>query len=244
MGAVINHVGKLALLRKYIYLHNRGSMEEKIIKWIHSPVTVLLGCGIAGITVVLVDIPLISTYMFIILLCGGLAVTVVNAATVEIYPTNLRYHLRQIQGYWRPKLMNYFFAHRAMAMCVSLMMGRMGSVFGTNTVAYLLDDHCESVFLLSGSSLIVCAILCCFIPNIRKTSSPPKNVNLEPRMSITSRIGWTEAQKQNNELEMTANSLPGTCSKSTKSHINFFFCRLASLPIGELYISILSFNCN
>lgn len=51
----------------------------------------MIGCGIAGIAVVLVNIPLIATYMFIILLCGGLATTVVNATTVELYPTNLRY---------------------------------------------------------------------------------------------------------------------------------------------------------
>lgn len=95
-------------------------------------VFLFLGCGIAGIAAVYVNSPIIGTYMFIILLCCGLANTVVSAATVELYPTNLR----------------------AMAICISLMMGRMGSVVGTNVVAYLLDDHCESVFILSGSSLL------------------------------------------------------------------------------------------
>lgn len=110
-------------------------------------------CGVAGIAVVLVDIPLIATYMFIILLCGGLAATVVSAATVELYPTNLRYCV--FCTYTLATRINDFsLFRRAMAMCVSLMMGRTGSVFGTNAVAYLLDDHCEAVFLLSGTTLI------------------------------------------------------------------------------------------
>lgn len=54
--------------------------------------TILLGCGIAGISVVLVNIPLIATSMFVILLCSAVAVFVVNAAIVDLYPTNLRYH--------------------------------------------------------------------------------------------------------------------------------------------------------
>lgn len=126
-----------------------------------------MGCGVAGIAVIMTDIPLVATYMLIILLCSGLAVTVVNAAIIELYPTNMR----------------------AMAICVLLMMGRTGAIFGTNAVAYMLDDHCEYVFGLSGGTLIASAILCCFIPNIRKGGDSPKEVNLAPRMSVTSRVG-------------------------------------------------------
>lgn len=41
-----------------------------------------------------------------------------------------------------------------MAVCISLMMGRLGSVVGANIVGLLLDDHCELAFTLSGTSLI------------------------------------------------------------------------------------------
>lgn len=41
-----------------------------------------------------------------------------------------------------------------MAICISLMFGRLGSVVGSNVVALLLDDHCESVFYLSGTTVI------------------------------------------------------------------------------------------
>lgn len=43
---------------------------------------------------------------------------------------------------------------RAMAICIALMFGRWGSVAGSNFVALLLDDHCESAFYLFGGTLI------------------------------------------------------------------------------------------
>lgn len=65
-------------------------------------------------------------------MCSGLGINVVNAATVELYPTSLR----------------------AMAMCVSQMFGRLGSFAGSSVAALLLDDHCESAFYISGTSII------------------------------------------------------------------------------------------
>lgn len=44
--------------------------------------------------------------------------------------------------------------NRAMAVCISLMFGRLGSVVGSNTAALLLDNHCEVAFYLSGSTVI------------------------------------------------------------------------------------------
>lgn len=41
-----------------------------------------------------------------------------------------------------------------MAVCISLMFGRLGSVVGANTAAVLLDNHCETVFFLAGSTLV------------------------------------------------------------------------------------------
>lgn len=45
-----------------------------------------------------------------------------------------------------------------MAVCISLMFGRLGSVAGSNMVALLIDDQCNSVFLLSGGS-VICKLL-------------------------------------------------------------------------------------
>lgn len=92
----------------------------------------MVGCGIAGIATIYVTIPIVAIYLYVILLLCGLSVPVVNAATVDLYPTN----------------------SRAMAICISLMMGRMGSVVGANIVGLLLDNYCQWAFFLSGALLI------------------------------------------------------------------------------------------
>lgn len=52
------------------------------------------------------------------------------------------------------QLMNLKTFNRAMAVCISLMFGRLGCVVGANAVAHLIENHCELVFYLSGSSVI------------------------------------------------------------------------------------------
>lgn len=42
----------------------------------------------------------------------------------------------------------------AMAICIALCCGRLGSVIGSNMVAYLLEENCEFTFYLCGSTLI------------------------------------------------------------------------------------------
>lgn len=61
-----------------------------------------------------------------------------------------------------------------MAISLSLMCGRLGSIFGSNIVGVFLDNHCESTFLLSGGSLLLGCILVFFIPNI--SYSETKNI--------------------------------------------------------------------
>lgn len=39
-------------------------------------------------------------------------------------------------------------------MCVSLMCGRIGCIAGALASAYLLDNHCEWIFYISGSMLL------------------------------------------------------------------------------------------
>lgn len=41
-----------------------------------------------------------------------------------------------------------------MAVCISLMFARLGSVLGSSVGAILLEAHCEYTFYLSGSTLI------------------------------------------------------------------------------------------
>lgn len=95
-------------------------------------VGVLFICGVSGIAAVFVQVPMLAIYLYVVLLLCGLSVPVVNAATVDLYPTN----------------------SRAMAICISLMMGRLGSVVGANIVGLLLDNYCQLAFSMTGTILI------------------------------------------------------------------------------------------
>ena len=48
------------------------------------------GCGICGIFAVYSQIAGLTIYLYVILLLCGLAIPVVNAATVDLFPTSLR----------------------------------------------------------------------------------------------------------------------------------------------------------
>lgn len=138
-GVIINLVGKLSIL-----------------------VVVLVVCGTFGVATAFSDMPLVSTYFYLVLLLCALATPVVNAATVDVYPTNIR----------------------AMAVCILLMMGRLGSVVGTNIFGTLIDAYCPASFLLSGISLIACGFLAFLIPNIRQKS----NENVEKTSSVDTQL--------------------------------------------------------
>lgn len=115
-------------------------------------VFLLCGCGAFGAATVFIQMPMLSVYFYAVAVGVGLAVTVVNASTTDLYPTNLR----------------------AMAVSITLMCGRLGSVFGANMVAVLLDTYCSVTFLASGIALILCGVLSFFIPNIRKNYGAKK----------------------------------------------------------------------
>ncbi len=61
--------------------------------------TLLFSCGVCGFSLIFVDQPMVSNYLYIILLSVGLSLTVLNASTVELFPTKLRYfHLIRRRG--------------------------------------------------------------------------------------------------------------------------------------------------
>lgn len=67
IGLIINFTGKLPII-----------------------LVVLFGCGSCAISLVFVNNPLLATYLYVLLLACGLAINVVNASTIELYPTSLR----------------------------------------------------------------------------------------------------------------------------------------------------------
>ncbi|KAG5675350.1 hypothetical protein PVAND_005259 [Polypedilum vanderplanki] len=107
---------------------------------------ILFGCSFSGFATLFVKIPLLSVYIYVIFMLLFLSVNVVNAATVDLFPTNLR----------------------GMAINISMMFGRIGSVMGTNIIGFTLDNYCSVTFAVSASIMSACGVLAFFIPNIRK----------------------------------------------------------------------------
>lgn len=86
IGAIINMVGKLPIL-------GMKSILSCLLIFLNTfifTVFIFVGCGITGIVITFVSIQA-SVILYVILLCCGLSIAVVNAATVDLYPTNLRY---------------------------------------------------------------------------------------------------------------------------------------------------------
>ncbi|KAM7350063.1 synaptic vesicle glycoprotein 2A-like [Cochliomyia hominivorax] len=139
IGAIINRIGKQIILFVCLAI-----------------------CGVCGVLTIYVDIPMLAIYLYVILLLCGLAINVLSAATVDLYPTRLR----------------------AMAVCISLMMGRLGSVVGANIVGALLSNHCEAAFLTSGIGLIFAGCLGFFI-----AKNPKIEIESHRRSSLVSMTG-------------------------------------------------------
>ncbi|XP_073832099.1 synaptic vesicle glycoprotein 2A-like isoform X2 [Musca autumnalis] len=119
----------------------------------------LAGCGVCGVAMVFIDQPMIAIYLYVVLLLCGLGINVLSAATVELYPTRLR----------------------AMAVCISLMMGRLGSVVGANIVGALITNHCDTAFISSGVSLVIAGLMGFLIVNKNKNKGqlvPPRRLSM------------------------------------------------------------------
>lgn len=107
---------------------------------------VFFSTGIAGLLIMFVSNPAIATYLYVWLLVSGVNNTLLNTVTYDLFPTNLR----------------------SLAMSLSLMMGRLGSLVGGNIAGFLLEANCNFMFVLSGTVLILCGVLTFVIPNIIK----------------------------------------------------------------------------
>lgn len=62
-----------------------------------------------------------------------------------------------------------------MAVSISMMMGRIGSVIGSNFVGLMIDDFCVYTWLLPATLLILGTILSFTIPNISRRGKALEN---------------------------------------------------------------------
>lgn len=67
------------------------------------------------------------------------------------------------------------FHFSGMAINLTMMFGRIGSVLGTNVVGFTLDQYCSPTFAVSAIMMIGCAVLAFFIPKIRRIDGRKDN---------------------------------------------------------------------
>lgn len=104
---------------------------------------IFFSTGICGFAVNFSDVQL-GTYFYVWLLASGINNTLLNTVTYDLFPTHLR----------------------SLAMSLSLMFGRLGSLVGGNVAGILLENYCSWTFTLSGGVMMICGVLTFFIPNI------------------------------------------------------------------------------
>lgn len=89
-----------------------------------------------------------AVVLFAIFQMSGACIGLMNAVAVELFPTK----------------------YRAMAICLSMMMGRVGSMVGSNLIGLFLDINCGAGFYMFGSILILNSLFCITLPN-KKTAA-------------------------------------------------------------------------
>ncbi|XP_058458650.1 synaptic vesicle glycoprotein 2A-like [Malaya genurostris] len=99
--------------------------------------------GTFGMLLLFID----NMYLVLMLFCSfmvfaGVSISLVNGAAVSIFPTNVR----------------------AMAVGLSLMMGRLGSVAGTNLIGLIMERNCTMTFVLFAASSLMGAVLTLILP--------------------------------------------------------------------------------
>lgn len=127
---------------------------------------VLLIPGAATIGIMFLPQPEISSYLYIIMILVGLGLVIVNASTIEIFPTKMRFV--ELYKFEFCVIIITFKISRAMAVCVSMMFGRVGSVVGSVIIGIVINSHCKYTFLMPVILLFTSAVLAFTIPNIGK----------------------------------------------------------------------------
>ncbi|CAH2108516.1 unnamed protein product [Euphydryas editha] len=87
---------------------------------------------------------------------SALAIGPINAYAVEIFPTNLR----------------------GMAVSLTMMLGRTGSIVGTNVAGILINSFCVLTFYIFGGALILCGLLSFLLPRSKAQPKPQEDKKL------------------------------------------------------------------
>jgi MFS transporter, VNT family, synaptic vesicle glycoprotein 2 len=94
-------------------------------------------CGAAAILLVWTTNFTLNIILIVVFLTVGNCGSIMSAISVDIFPTSVR----------------------AMALCLVLMIGRLGAMAGSNLIGYLLIANCNLIFIVFGAILILCAAI-------------------------------------------------------------------------------------
>ncbi|XP_017873956.1 PREDICTED: synaptic vesicle glycoprotein 2C isoform X1 [Drosophila arizonae] len=98
------------------------------------------GCALSLVWIKNEAVIIVCFCLYLVL--PGLCVSVLSGVVVDLVPTNLR----------------------GKAVCICLMLGRTGSVFGSNIIGILLESYCHITFGLFSGFVLFCALLAFLLP--------------------------------------------------------------------------------
>ncbi|XP_014369377.2 synaptic vesicle glycoprotein 2A [Papilio machaon] len=104
---------------------------------------VLLTTGVCCVLINFVKNGVLLVIFMQSLVMTTLAIGPIGAYTTDIFPTHLR----------------------GMAMCLVMMVGRTGAIFGSNLVGSLINTGCVANFYIFGGLLLICAFFSFCLPN-------------------------------------------------------------------------------
>ncbi|KAL4702821.1 hypothetical protein ACJJTC_003979 [Scirpophaga incertulas] len=119
----------------------------------HILITVLLITGLCGICAHLMPNARLGVIMFAIFQMSGACIGLMNSVSVDLFPTK----------------------YRGMAVCLSMMMGRVGSMVGSNIIGLFLQKNCGSSFYVFGGTLVANGLSCLMLPS--RKQSTISNIN-------------------------------------------------------------------
>uniref|UniRef100_A0A0K8VED8 Uncharacterized protein n=1 Tax=Bactrocera latifrons TaxID=174628 RepID=A0A0K8VED8_BACLA len=73
-------------------------------------------------------------------------------------------------------VLNSIISFRGMAVCISLMIGRIGSVSGSNILGLLIETHCELALYSPAVALIIAGALGFLLPSSNNPVAKPKDL--------------------------------------------------------------------
>ncbi|XP_059054594.1 uncharacterized protein LOC131848685 [Achroia grisella] len=126
-------------------------------------VTLLFSTGVCGICAQFAYNKQLAVVLFAVFQMSGACIGLMTAVAVEMFPTKFR----------------------AMALCLSMMMGRVGSMLGSNLIGVFLQSNCGVSFYLFGGIIILNSIFCLTLPNKKKENTPTTVILTEPTQNET-----------------------------------------------------------